>query len=274
VWKQIGLALWLGTVMAGCGPATHVEANGAANQTADIADPKTANPLADAAKWLWNRQAADGGWHSEHYAFLRSGEAMTPMVLAALLEVPDTLYHPPPGPVEKGLDFIREHVNATGVIGLSDPEMPAYPNYASAYALSCLVRAGDSADTPLIEKMASYLASEQFRTANGFPPEHLAHGGWGFGGFRPEGSTGHMDIAHTRRVLDALRLTGHADEHLFRRVEIFLRLLQRRPDERRPQPAKQIPAELIDKPAAYDGGFYFSPIVHDANKGREVTLAG
>ena len=44
-------------------------------------------PLAKAAGYLWKQQAADGGWHSHTYGLLRSGQALTPFVLGALLEV-------------------------------------------------------------------------------------------------------------------------------------------------------------------------------------------
>lgn len=274
MWKTIGCILGSCLALASCGSAGQMVAPEQSSRSAAMGNLSPATLLADAAEWLWNQQAKDGGWHSQQYAFLRSGEAMTPVVLSALWEVPETVYPKPPKAMERALKFIRLHVNELGMIGLSDPEIPEYPNYATAYALSCLVRAENPADMQLITRMANYLATEQYRTENGFPMDHLAYGGWGFGGYYPEGSTGHMDIAHTRRALAALQLAGQTDKQVFRRAEIFLRLVQKRPEETRFQPAKQIPQELTNRPVPYDGGFYFSPIVHDANKGRETRLAG
>jgi hypothetical protein len=75
-----------------------------------------------------------------------------------------------------------------------------------------------------------------------------------------------MDIAHTRRVLEAIREAGVDDRDVYERAESFLRLLQRHPKTKRPQPNvngdKPISARSL-----FDGGFYFSPIVLDANKG-------
>ena len=39
-----------------------------------------------AVAWLWEKQGEDGGWHSETYGLLRSGQSLTPFVLDALLE--------------------------------------------------------------------------------------------------------------------------------------------------------------------------------------------
>ena len=224
--------------------------------------------LARAGRWLWARQASDGGWHSEKYALLRSGQAYTPFVLSALLDVPENVCPRPRGGVERALAFIRRNLNGDGAIGLGDPDVLEYPNYSTAYALRCLIRAGDPQDQPLIDRMRRYLKSQQYREQTGFAPSHRAYGGWGFGGVHPPGETGHMDLAHTRQVLEALRAAGLNAEQAFDRARQFLRLVQRHPDDPRPQPALIPPA---GEPPPYDGGFYFSPVVLAANKGRGDT---
>ena len=236
--------------------------------------------LAEAAAWLWNQQAADGGWHSAHYALLKTGQAYTPFVLYTLLDVPPSIYEPPAGGVERALQFLRKHINREGVLGLADPEVLEYPNYATSYALLCLQRAGKPKDQPLIERMRDYLIDQQYRTENGFGPKHLAHGGWGFGGDLENGSPGHMDLAHTRRVLEALHSTGPVPADVYKRAKVFLSLVQRDPEDSRPQPTLQHDVYLdwlrtirisldVDYTIPFDGGFYFSPIVLNANKGRE-----
>lgn len=56
---------------------------------------KPSSPLARAANYLWHQQTPDGGWHSKTYGLLRSGQALTPFVLDALLQVPEEVYKPP-----------------------------------------------------------------------------------------------------------------------------------------------------------------------------------
>lgn len=219
-------------------------------------------PLRRACAWLWARQAADGGWHSETYGLLRSGQALTPFVLEALIRVPEELAPRPPGGVERGLAFIREHVAADGRMGMSIAGLPEYPTYATAYGLACLVRAGDARDRELIARMRAALLASQL--GRDLPEDHVAQGGWGFG-VRPPGHPGHVDLSHTRHALEALALAG-SDREVSGRALRFLALLQK--VDPRPQP----PANDVGVPS--DGGFYFSPIVLAASKGNEEERDG
>lgn len=243
--------------------------------TRPSAAPATADPLTTAVDWLARNQQGSGGWNSEHYSQLRSGAALTPLVRRAVhgtLKMASGVQRRPSLHL-RPIWFIRNSVNAEGAVGLSDPELLEYPNYATSLALQCLVTENDPADHPLIARMVGYLVGQQYCETTGFGPEHPAYGGWGFGGPRPiGGSPGHMDIGHTRHVLEALRAAGHNDPKTYARAERFLRLLQKHPAEDRPQPGDDgAPAGW--KPP-YDGGFYFSPVVLAANKGGAVAHAG
>jgi len=240
--------------------------------------------LAKASGWLWKQQGSDGGWHSQEYALLKSGQGYTPFILHALLNAPKSISTPPAHGVERALAFLRKHVNPQGVLGLADPDILEYPNYATSYALRCFVQVGKTEDKPLIKQMRKYLISQQYRTENGFDPQHLAHGGWGFGSSMKNGSPGHMDLAHTRRVLEAIRISGPVPHDTAMRAQVFLGLVQRDPKDARKQPTLQndAPNSLnkklslgIKEPKTipFDGGFYFSPIVLGANKGREKLSA-
>ncbi len=216
--------------------------------------------LADACAFLWAMQGEDGGWHSATHGLLRGGQAWTPFVLHALLKAPDGDCATPAPGVERALDFIRNHVNEAGALGLADPDVLEYPNYATAYALRVFARHGEAADGPLVEKMTAYLRGQQFVEHRGLGPDAAAYGSWGFGeqGL-PPGRTGHVDLSHTRRVLHALYDAGHDDPATFRRAEAFLRWVQKHPADPR------LRAAGFDS-LIYDGGFYASPVVPGVNK--------
>jgi hypothetical protein len=229
--------------------------------------------LARACAWLWSRQADDGGWHSDTQGLFRSGQALTPFVLHAVAGAPTGACPPPRDGIARALGFVRRHVSADGLLGVADPDVLEYPNYSTAYALRGLVRWGGPDDKALVDKMCGRLASDQYGPANGFDESSPAFGGWGFGGRRARGQTGHMDLAHTRRVLEALREAGTADPALFERARLFLRLMQRHPAERRPHPRPREYSTHVRTGRRFDGGFFFSPVVLDANKGDVLADA-
>lgn len=216
--------------------------------------------LADACAFLWTMQGEDGGWHSATYGILRGGQAWTPFVLHALLDAPAAGCAKPERGVERALAFIRNHVDQDGALGLADPDVLEYPNYATAYALRVFVRHGAAADEALVEKMTAYLRAQQFAEPRGFGPDDAAYGSWGFGeqGL-PPGRTGHVDLSHTRRVLHALHDAGYDDPATYRRAEAFLRWVQKHPADPR------LRAAGLDS-LLYDGGFYASPIALGVNK--------
>jgi hypothetical protein len=237
----------------------------------DVAEPA---PLASACKYLWSQQAEDGGWHSPQYAVMRSGQSLTPFVLHTLLEVPETVCPQPKGGVDRALEFIRRHVGQDGSLGHADPDVTEYPVYSTAYALRCLAAVkGDSthwksSDDKLMSDMVAFLSTAQFDETHGFATTHAAYGGWGFDVAREDGNPGHMDLAHTRRALQALRdAIPEKSFPQFTRAELFLRVVQRdRGALAKPPRIENYLFNWSDIP--FDGGFYFSPIVDAANKGR------
>ena len=201
-----------------------VSARGLGAGTAD--DGRIA--IAKAAAYLWSKQGADGGWHSETYGLLKSGQSLTPFILVALLELPD----PPKEAVDRAIRFIVANTNAAGEVGRSDPSLEDYPNFATSLAVRALRRAGKPVD-----RMIEALRAQQFRAANGWTPADAAYGGWGMGGpLRRPPHAGHVDLCMTRHVLQAVGdPAGRAQKYL-------------------------------DRCRNADGGFMFSPVVLDANK--------
>lgn len=209
--------------------------------------------LARAADYLWSEQAADGGWHSRTYGLLRSGQSLTPFVLEALLEIPEDVYPRPSAKVNRAIGFIRRNTMSSGVVGMMDPAIPDYPNYATALSLRVLCRwrpAGWERDAA---RMVESLRRQQFAERNGWSRENRAYGAWGMGGaeLRPP-DTGHVDLSMTRHVLEALRAAGvPASDPVFERARVFLERCQ------------NFDASLL---ADADGGFFFSTTEFDTNK--------
>ena len=201
-----------------------VSARGAGAGTAD--DGRIA--IAKAAKILWSKQGPDGGWHSETYGLLKSGQSLTPFVLLALLDAPDA----PKDAVDRAFRFIRAGTNAQGEVGRSDPSLEDYPNFATSLALRALRREGQPVDS-----LASALRAQQFGEQNGWRRDDPAYGGWGMGGpVRRPPNPGHVDLCMTRHVLQAIGdPSGRAKKYL-------------------------------ERCRNGDGGYMFSPVVLDANK--------
>jgi prenyltransferase beta subunit len=193
-------------------------------------------------RWLWSQQADDGGWHSETYGLLRSGQSLTPFVLLALLEADgdaDTAR------VDRALRFIDKHTAADGSLGRVDESSQDYPNYATSLAVRAIVKARRPGWQDRIAPMICYLRSQQFREENGWHPRDAPYGAWGMGGepLRPP-HTGHVDLSMTRHVLQALRDGGVGEEDpALRRAAMYLKKLQNP-----------------------DGGFVFSTTEEDTNK--------
>lgn len=188
------LALSLGLLIAvGCG-----------RKPQPILTPEAA--IAKGTAFLWSRQGPDGGWHSEAYGLLKSGQSLTPFILTLLLRQPSD-----PKAVDRAREFIRRHTNLEGGLGKSDPEMDDYPTYATALA----VPAGS-------ESGRSFLRKQQFTEENGWKREDAPYGGWGFGEARRPPEPGHLDLSMTRYALQAL---GPGDPACAK-AEVFLRKCQ------------------------------------------------
>lgn len=213
--------------------------------------------LARAADYLWTHQARDGGWPSHTYGLLRSGQSLTPFVLDALLDVPRDVYRGSSDKLERSIRFIRANTNKDGALGMMDPTLPDYPNYATALGVSAIARAKRSGWEKDIQPMVAYLRRMQFSEQNGWKPEDRPYGAWGMGGLdHPPPNPGHVDLSMTRYVIQALRAAGvSADDPAFQHARIFVERCQNYDPQH---------------PKDTDGGFFFSTTEIDTNKaGRD-----
>lgn len=207
-----------------------------------------------AAEFLWLQQHKDGGWHSQTYGLLSSAQALTPFVLDALLQVPPEIAPPPQGSIDRAFEFLHKNVDKDGALGMADPLITEYPNYATALAVRAFVRAGrtkEDADRKLLDRMAGNLRRQQF--LDPWKKDDPAYGAWGYGGpIRRPPDPGHVDLSMTRHVLEALRAWDAANSApAFKEAGVFLGKVQNYDPK---------------KPEELDGGFFFSTVVLAANK--------
>src|SRR5215813_13588304 len=141
----------------------------------------TDGPLQRAARYLLTQQGSDGGFHSSTYGLLRSGQSLTPLILAALLRVPNTeaAYA---SSFDRAMEFIRRNTDAQGALGRMDESAADYPNYATSLAVSAIIKARRPGFEALTQSMIAQLRAQQFSEDNGWKRGDAAYGGWGMGG--------------------------------------------------------------------------------------------
>ncbi|MFN0101470.1 MAG: prenyltransferase/squalene oxidase repeat-containing protein [Bryobacteraceae bacterium] len=199
----------------------------------------SARALQRGANYLWSRQSAGGGWHSNTYGLLRSGHSLTPLVLLALTGIRKERR------AVRALAFITRAVNSDGALGLTDDD---YPCYATALGLRAIVQM-EGRSHPLVPRMVAWLKCQQMSPHNGWTADHPAFGAWGLGGLQPLTAPhcGHIDLSMTRHVLEALADAGvpPTDQAMVDAL-VFVRRCRNT-----------------------DGGFFFSTVETGANKAGE-----
>ncbi len=192
------------------------------------------------AGYLWGRRHPDGGWHSETYGLLRSGQSLTPLIVNALL---DAGAAPDDPRIRRAVAFLERHVSPEGAIGMTADD---YPCYATALTLRAFVRTRN----PLVRRLVNWLRTQQMSPENGWHSKHEAFGAWGIGGApRAAPDPGHIDLSMTRHVLEALAEAGvPATDPAMRNALVFVSRCQNA-----------------------DGGFFFSTVETGANKAGETA---
>jgi hypothetical protein len=147
--------------------------------------------------------------------------------------------------VVRALEFIRKNTNADGALGMMDETAEDYPNYATALAVTAMVRARRAGWERDIAPMIANLRAQQFGEANGWKHTDPPYGAWGMGGpiHRPP-DAGHVDLSMTRYVLEALRAAGVGAA----------------------DPAMASAVVYLERSRNPDGGFYFSTVNTETNK--------
>jgi hypothetical protein len=211
--------------------------------------------LRRSVEWMWQQQSVDGGWHSQTHAILRDGKVLTPYILYHLMQVPEEIYPSHSKSIDRAARFIIDSLQVH--VQPDKNTLQDYPNYSAAYALRVLHDL--DRDTTLQRTLANYLLSQQFTEERGFTKDNLVYGGWGYGeeGLA-HGRFGHVDISHTRRVLEALTETRNLTHDAHLAAMYFIKSCQR--------DTQDIRVTKNSVNSSYDGGFVSSSVTLSTNK--------
>ena len=192
-------------------------------------------PLQRGVAWLVARQSPIGHFPSQTYGFFSGGASLTPLVTLALVESGLASEA-----VRRARQWMAEAVEDGGALGQGTAD---YPTYAAALMGRAMGEyAWDSSAT------LTFLRSQQYRPDDGWPDDHPAVGGFGFGTPLPQPSNaGHVDLSMTRRVIEALVALG---------VE---------PTD----PALTLARRFVQRCQAPGGGRIYTPVALELNKGSD-----
>jgi squalene-hopene/tetraprenyl-beta-curcumene cyclase len=235
---------------AGCGPrgvAPPLRSSGKAVQLA----------RADGVRYLLAHQAADGAWRSEVYGHFRGGDALTPLVLSALLE---SRCEDAREPCSHGADYLA----ALTAPGKNDPLELSYPVYTAALAVSVLSRPEYAHHRQARDAWLALLQRQQVTEEGGWIPTDIEYGGWGYSAGPPRKPRrgepieplAEPNLSATVFALEALRAAGISpDDPAIHRGLGFIRRCQNFPLD-----------SLLRDPDLDDGGFFF--LHHDGQRNK------
>jgi squalene-hopene/tetraprenyl-beta-curcumene cyclase len=212
--------------------------------------------LARAAAWLVDRQQPDGSFRSEAYAAFRDGYSLTPVVMKALaFSQADPRS---PEAYRKGAAFLATLFGKDGRPGHLN-----YPVYTLSLSVLALSTSTDEAHLALRRKLVDELRRYQLTEANGWSPEDVSFGGWGYYGavpVRPPRGEAidellSSNLPATVTAVGALAFSGVLpDDPALVRARTFVERCQ------------NLSAPERADPAWDDGGFFFTPANEVQNK--------
>jgi squalene-hopene/tetraprenyl-beta-curcumene cyclase len=232
--------------------------------------------LAKAVHYLLDRQSPDGAWRSDVYGAFKDGDALTPLVLEALLAAePATGRNSEPS-CRKGAGYLGQMVRDGGTID-ADPHGLTYPIYTASLAVVVLRRLGDREHLIAADAWLRYLLDRQLTEQLGWRREDPEFGGWGYAADplrRPAPgvtvpSVAQPNLSATLFALEALHSAGyyarpagsvsrHADHPSVENALVFIQRCQNFSDDAKPT-------------ALDDGGFFF---VHGDPVRNKAGVAG
>jgi hypothetical protein len=210
--------------------------------------------LSRSERFLLSQQDKDGAFRSKTYGALKSGYALSPIVLSALLFVtPDeprlrSAY-------DQGADFVATLVGADHKV-VAGPFGLDYPVYASAGAIMVLAVPINARHARARTALVDFLWSHQLAESNGWSKEDLEYGGWGYADAIPKKPP---KGAPKNEIL-----TSNMSSTLFAAGALTLAGVSR--EDARLQKALVFVERCQNFGEGMDGGFFFTPTNDVQNK--------
>ena len=225
--------------------------------------------LEKAARYLVSKQSADGAWRSETYGALRDGPSLTPLVMSALLFLPQSGAEGQAA-LRKGAEYLAGFVSDDGKLKIGPREL-LFPVYTAASASRVLVLVERSPRYIRAQQAwLAYLRGRQLNESLGWKPSDLEYGGWGFSldvprkpaPGRPKELLHESNLAATVFALAALRSAKvPAADPAYAQALVFVKRCQNFSDD---------PAAA--DPKFDDGGFFFIPGDAAQNKAGQAGV--
>lgn len=211
--------------------------------------------VVNGVRYLATRQSEDGAWRSDVYAPFKEGDALTPLVMTAILPLPIDDATAPAR--ERGLEYLSAlSSKALGANG--GAKSLAYPAYTAANVTVALAQERREMLSQFSSGWVTLLRRLQLSEASEWKPEDREYGGWTYGHHaalrppagQPLGTLDEPNLSATAFALAALQIGGvPANDPAMVRGLVFVRRLQNS-----------------------DGGFYF---VHgDKVRNKAGVVAG
>jgi hypothetical protein len=244
-----GTSLFLAILLVGCG--TKNPAPPPAIETADLTQ-RIDTATAQAVHFLQGRQDKDGAWRSDVYGQFKDGDALTPLVVLALLSAPDSAQNQEA--CRRGSAYLANMARNGRIV--FEPDGLSYPVYTAALAVLVLNHPSNQEHAKARDAWLTYLCERQLTEELGWKPEDREYGGWGFAHARPQKPNADQirppltesNLSATTFALTALRAAGRDD--LDPAVTKSLRFVQSC------QNYREKPDEIFGS-SDEDGGFFF-----------------
>jgi len=225
--------------------------------TEEAALARIDDSLRRAAAFLVSKQSPDGAWRSETYGAMRDGPSLTPLVMSALLFLPQSGAEGRSA-LRRGADYLAGFVGDDGQLKVKPREL-LFPVYTAASAARVVVLVERSERNVRVQQAwIGYLRERQLGEPLGWRPDDPEYGGWGFSldlprkpaAGQPKELLHESNLAATVFALAALRSAKTpADDPAFAKALRFVERCQNYHDNR-----------LGSAPTKFDdGGFFFMP---------------
>ena len=155
-----------------CAAGAETPGGGASARRVDAA-------LEKAARYLVAKQSPDGAWRSETYGAMRDGPSLTPLVMSALLFLPQAGADGQAA-LGKGADYLAGFAGDDGRLKVQAREL-LFPVYTAASASRVLALVERSPRNVRAQQAwLAYLRGRQLNESLGWQPADPEYGGWGY----------------------------------------------------------------------------------------------